>query len=284
MSEKNASMTSVLAIGAVALAGFGALVAILGMNGTSKSPADVADNPKPVVPAQVVAASSTASASQTPDNIKQIIRDYLTKENPEILMEMQAALEARMAALQEERTKKAVAENREALFGGKTSLVVGNPKGDVTVVEFFDYNCGFCKRAVEHIEQLRKSDPKVRIVMKEMPIFGANSEAAARIAIAAKKQGKYWELHRGLLAANGQATKESAYRIAQELGLDMEQLKKDAGSRETVEIIRETQQLGRRLGIQGTPHFFVNDQMIAGAPQDLLSQIKALVAKEREKG
>lgn len=209
-----------------------------------------------------------------------LVRDYLLK-NPEIIMEVQRELEAKMEREQAARIKTALAKHKDGLTNPKLNLVAGNPDGDVTVVEFFDYNCGFCRRAVDAMSRLIDGDKKVRLVLQEMPIFGKESEDAARMAIAARKQGKYWELHAGLLKAKGRASGPAALQIAEKLGLDVEKLKKDAASDETTKFIRKAQGLGRSLGIQGTPHFFVGDQMIAGAPEDLFGQLRAKIAAER---
>ena len=135
------------------------------------------------------------------------MRDYLTK-NPEILVEMTTELDKRQAVHQAEQQQKTICENAAALFRSPVSHTAGNPDGDVTVVEFFDYNCGYCRRALPDVVKLTNNDSKVRLVLKELPIFGDDSEAAAKIALAADKQGKYFEMHQKLFTESGKANKE----------------------------------------------------------------------------
>ncbi|MGB6968190.1 MAG: DsbA family protein [Methyloceanibacter sp.] len=215
--------------------------------------------------------------------IEQTMRDYLTK-NPEILVEMTTELDKRQAAEQSQQQNKAISENAEAIFRSPVSHVAGNPNGDVSVVEFFDYNCGYCRRALPDVVKLVNDDGKVRLVLKELPIFGEDSEAAAKYALAADKQGKYFEVHQKLMADPGKADKEKALRIAQELGLDMEQLEKDAASDETQKALDEAKELAQKLGLQGTPLYLIGDRIVPGAPDDLYDQLKANVAEVREKG
>ena len=160
---------------------------------------------------------NVSSLSET--KVIDIVRDYLTK-NPEILVEMTNELDKRQAAEEAAKQQKVVSDNAEALFRSPLAHVVGNANGDVSVVEFFDYNCGFCRRALPHVVKLVEGDDKVRLVLKELPIFGEDSEAAAKAALAAAKQGKYFEMHQKLFSEPGKADKEKALRIAGELGLD----------------------------------------------------------------
>ena len=147
--------------------------------------------------------SSTAPISPEQARVEQIMRDYLTK-NPEILVEMTTELDKRQAVQQAEQQQKTISENAAALFRSPVSHTAGNPDGDVTVVEFFDYNCGYCRRALTDVVKLTNDDGKVRLVLKELPIFGEDSEAAAKIALAADKQGKYFEMHQKLFTEFGQ--------------------------------------------------------------------------------
>ncbi len=215
--------------------------------------------------------------------LEQSMRDYLTK-NPEILVEMTTELDKRQAAEQTQQQNKAISENADAIFRSRVSHVAGNPNGDVSVVEFFDYNCSYCRRALPEVVKLVNDDGKVRLVLKELPIFGEDSEAASKYALAADKQGKYFEMHQKLLGDPGKANKEKALRIAQELGLDMEQLEKDAASDETQKALDEAKELAQKLGLQGTPLYLIGDRVVPGAPDDLYDQLKANVAEVREKG
>ena len=142
----------------------------------------------------------------------------------------------------------------------------GNPNGDITVVEFFDYNCGYCKRGLHDVIKLVESDPKVRVVFKELPILSKGSEEASRVAIAAGRQGKYWDMHKAMLEAKGQMNEANALAIATKLGLDIDKLKKDMASPEVEAEIKKSEALAKKMGVNGTPHFLVGDRAIPGRP------------------
>jgi protein-disulfide isomerase len=229
-----------------------------------------------------VVADATVNADQR-KQIEAIIKDYLTS-NPEILLEMQNALEAKMDKLQAERTAAVIKGNATEIFRPAFSPVVGNAKGDVPVVEFFDYNCGYCKRAFGDVAKLIDKEKQVRFILKELPILSKGSEEASRVALAVKMQGKYWEFHRAMLESSGQANEASALRTAEKVGVDMARLKKDMASPEIKKEIEETRTLAAKLGIQGTPHFMVGDRIIPGAPENLLERMTKLVAEVRQEG
>ena len=232
-------------------------------------------------PAVTPAASGLSSAQR--NEVESIIKNYLIA-NPEIMIEVQNALEAKMEKLQAERVAAAIKSNATEIFRPAASPIVGNAKGDVTVIEFFDYNCGYCKRAFEPIAKLVESDKQVKLILKELPILSKGSEEAAKVALAAKLQDKYWEFHRAMIGAPGQAGEASALRIAEKLNLDMARLKKDMASPAVKKEIDDTRALAQKLGIQGTPHFFVGDRIIPGAPENLYEQISKLVAEVRKEG
>jgi protein-disulfide isomerase len=216
--------------------------------------------------------------------IEKIIKEYLLA-NPEVMMDVQNALEAKMETLQAEKLKLALKESAGEIFHRPNAPTAGNPKGDVTVVEFFDYNCGYCKRAFGDIAKLVEKDPKVKVVFKELPILSKGSEEAARVALAARMQGKYWEVHRTLIALRGEVNEASALRAAEKVpGLDMAKLKKDMDAPEVKAEIETVRNLAQKMGINGTPHFLVGDRAIAGAPQNLLEVINGHVAELRKTG
>jgi protein-disulfide isomerase len=215
--------------------------------------------------------------------IIKVVRDYLTK-NPDILVEMTNELDKRQAAEQAEKQQKVIGDNAEAIFRSPLAQVAGNPNGDVSVVEFFDYNCGFCKRALPDVVKLAQNDNKVRLVLKELPIFGEESEGAAKVALASAKQGKYFEMYQKLFTEPGKADKDKALRIAGELGLDKGQLEKDMQDPEIQKSLDEAKELANKLGLQGTPLFLIGDRSIPGAPDDLYDQLTKNVAEVREKG
>jgi len=216
-------------------------------------------------------------------SIEKIVREYLIN-NPHILFDVQAALEKKMETARAQQMEKSLVANADTLFRAPNAAIAGNPKGDVTVVEFFDYNCGYCKHALGDVTKLVQSDKNIRMVFKELPIFGKESEEASRVALAARNQGKYWEVHKDLLASQGRANEAKALRIAKKHGLDMTRIKADMKSPAIKKEIEETKVLAQNMGINGTPHFFVGNRMIPGAPDNLLSQIRQLAANVRKEG
>ena len=243
-----------------------------------------AQTPQTTAP-QIQKGSPASKAFTEPEkrSIEQIVREYLI-QNPGILIEMSSELERRQAEAQQLSFKAVIARNAEAIFRGQIGIVAGNPKGDVTVVEFFDYNCPYCKRALSTISKLIETDGKIRLVLMELPIFGERSIGAARVAIAAKEQGKYFEFHSELLKLRGQATEVTALRVAKRLGLDIKRLKQDMARPEVETALNETNKLADILGIQTTPFFLVGDREIQGAPDNLYDLLIQKVAAIRKEG
>ena len=215
--------------------------------------------------------------------IGSIVKDYLLK-NPELLIEIQGALEAKMEKDQADKLKAFMAENAKAIYRAPNASVAGNPEGDITVVEFFDYNCGYCKRGMPEIRKLIEKDNRVRVVFMELPILSKGSDEAAHAALAAKRQGKYWEFHQELLTVKGLANEASSLKIAQQLGLDIEKFKADMKSKDVADEIEQMKALAKKMGISGTPHFLVGDKSIPGAPEDLHDQLETLVTDFRKTG
>ena len=236
-------------------------------------------------PGQAPAAGATALFSpEQKAAIEQIVKEYFL-QNPEAFLEIQNALEAKMEKIQAEKTKQALKENANEIFKRTNAPIAGNPNGDVTVVEFFDYNCGYCKKAFGDIAKLVDKDPKVKVVLKELPILSKGSEEAARIALAARMQGKYWEVHRTLITIRGEINEQTAMRAVEKVaGLDLAKLKKDMDSPEVKSEISLVRDLATKMGIQGTPHFLVGDRVIPGAPGNLLEQIQNHVTDLRKTG
>jgi protein-disulfide isomerase len=224
-----------------------------------------------------------APAAMDEKQVVEIVRSYLT-ENPEILVEMTTELDKRQQEEQDAQQAEAIGENADALFRSEHSFSAGNPNGDVTVVEFFDYNCGFCKRAMPDVVKLVENDDQVKLVLKELPIFGEESEDAAKGALAAHKQGKYFEMHQKLFSEPGKANKEKVLRIANEIGLDVPQLEEDMESESVQEALDEARDLAQKLGLQGTPLYLIGDRTIPGAPEDLYDQLVEKVAEVRKEG
>ena len=215
----------------------------------------------------VTAAAQSMSDAQRGE-IERIIRDYLIK-NPEVLQDAIAELEKRQAKADAEKHKVAVKENAETLFNSTRHVVIGNPKGDVNFVEFFDYNCGYCKRALDDMMALMKADPKVRVVLKEFPVLGAGSMEAARIGVAVRMQDKtgkkYLEFHQKLLTGRGQIDRARALAAAKDVGLDVARIERDLGGDEVRVSIEESFQLAEKLGLNGTPSYVIGEDVIVGA-------------------
>ena len=149
-------------------------------------------------------------------------------------------------------------------------MTVGNPQGDVTFVEFFDYNCGYCKRAMTDMLDLIKNDPKLKVVLKEFPVLGEGSVEAAQVAVAVRMQDKtggkkYLEFHQKLLGSRGQVDKARALAVAKEVGLDMARIEKDMASDEVKAQIEESMKLAEALGLNGTPSYVVGTDVVVGA-------------------
>jgi protein-disulfide isomerase len=199
---------------------------------------------------------------------ERFIKDYLA-EHPEAIQEALDVLESRKAAAKAEQQKAAIKANYTELFASSRQVTLGNRNGDVTLVEFFDYNCGYCKRALSDLIELMQADPKLKVVLKEFPILGPGSVEAARVAVAVRMQdaggSKYLAFHRKLLENRGQNDKARALAAAQEVGLDMARLERDMGSDEIAKSIDETTRLAKALGINGTPGYVVGDHVIIGA-------------------
>jgi len=199
--------------------------------------------------------------------IEQMIRDYLLK-NPEVLREAIAELEKRMKTADDKRRGEVLKESRALIEDSPRGVVIGNPKGDIVLVEFFDYNCGYCKRALDDMLNLVKADPKLKVVLKEFPVLGQSSVDAARVAIAVRMQdpgGKYLEFHRKLLPVRGEVTRDRALAAAKEVGLDMARLERDMKSPEINATLEESAELAEKLGISGTPTYVVANEVVPGA-------------------
>ena len=208
--------------------------------------------------------------------LQQLVREVLVS-NPEILIEAMNALEAKQQAETTKASKAVIVANRKAIFEDGVSYVAGNPQGDVTIVEFFDYRCGYCKQVQPSLMALLKEDGKVRLVLKELPVLGPESVTAARAAVAALEQdngGKYFDFHNAMMEFRGQITEAEVFRLAGKAGLDAARLKTDMTAPKTEQILRANLALADTLGIQGTPGFIIGDQLVPGAvPLDTLRQL-----------
>ncbi len=221
----------------------------------------------------LIALPTTAPAqSFSPDQrgeIEKIVREYLLN-NPQILQEVMSELEKRQALADAEKHRKAVKEHGPLIFDSPRQVTLGNPKGDVTMVELFDYNCGYCKRAMSDMMDLLKNDPNLRIVLKEFPVLGEGSIQAANVAVAVRMQDKtggkkYLEFHQKLLNGRGPADKARALAVAKEVGLDMSRLEKDMASEEIKTTLAESFQIAEAVGLNGTPSYVIGNEVVIGA-------------------
>jgi protein-disulfide isomerase len=215
------------------------------------------------------AASAQSFSAEQRGEIETIIREYLMK-NPEVLKDVIAEMEKREAAADAEKHRAAVAENHETIFNSTRQVTIGNAQGDTTLVEFFDYNCGYCKRALSDMLDLMKNDSKLRVVLKEFPVLGEGSTQAAQVAVAVRMQDKtggkkYLEFHQKLLGGRGAADKARALAVAKEIGLDMARLEKDMASEEVKTTLAESFKLAEAMGLNGTPSYVVGTDVVVGA-------------------
>lgn len=212
---------------------------------------------------QVGGVQAASFSQPQKDEIGEIVRAYLL-EHPDILREMSDKLDAQQKMAEDKARGSALGENADAIFKSAIDPVVGNPKGDVTMVEFMDYNCGWCKRSVGEVSKLLEQDKNLKVVFKEFPIFGEGSEYAARAALAATRQGKYWDLHRALFAHEGKVDAEVTDQLAEAQGIDMAQLKKDMEDPAIAGAIGANHALGQSLMITGTPAFIIDRTVVPG--------------------
>lgn len=201
---------------------------------------------------------------QQQQEIERIVRDYL-KTHPEVIIEAAKALEAKEQEAQQQRSKVAIDANRDKLINDSDSPVMGNPKGDVTVVEFFDYQCPYCKKMTAPLNEAMAKDGKLRVVFKEWPVLGPDSVIAAKASLASQKQGKYKEFHNALMDSKGRLTESSVMSIAEKAGLDIKKLKKDMEAPDVQEELKQNQALAAALQLEGTPAFVIGSQLAPGA-------------------
>ena len=213
--------------------------------------------------------------------IGEIVREYLI-ENPEVIEEAMRALRAKRDAARQQVVQRVIERNRDALFSHPMTPVSGDAAGDVTLVEFFDYQCGYCKRALAPMKELLAGDARLRVVWKEFPILGPVSRFAARAAMAAARQGRYLDFHLAAMGAPGKLTESSVMGIAERLGIDIGRLRRDMEDPAIGAYLDETNRLARDLGITGTPAFVIGDTLVPGAVG--IARLRQLIADVRAGG
>ncbi|MCX5515200.1 disulfide bond formation protein DsbA [Kaistia algarum] len=200
------------------------------------------------------------------DEIGAIVKDYLM-QHPEVIRDAMQELDKRQQAAAAETQKSNVAKQADLLFNSKRQVVLGNPDGDVTLVEFFDYNCGYCKRAHADMAKLMDEDKNLRVVLKEFPVLGPGSEEAAQVAVIVNEMApeKYRAFHDELLLSRGEVNGARALAVAGDVGLDTAAIKARLKEPEIGATINESYTLAQSLGINGTPSYVVKDEVVVGA-------------------
>lgn len=229
--------------------------------------------------AQPADAAQSFSTGQRQE-IEGIIKSYLVA-HPEVLQEAMDALDKQQKQADAAKARETIKNDNATLFNSPHQVVLGNPQGNQTVVEFFDYNCAFCKRALPDMLTLLKTDPNLKFVLKEFPVLGPGSVEAAHVAVAARMQDpsgkKYIEFHQKLLGGRGPADKARALAVAKEVGFDMPRLEKDMNNPEVKTTIDENMKLADSLGVSGTPTYVVGNEVVVGAVglDELEAKLKA---------
>lgn len=222
---------------------------------------------------------STAGGSK--DEFERRVRAYLL-DNPEVIIEAMQGLEARQRSAAESEAQTVLSTRADELLRDPASPVGGNPQGDVTLVEFFDYNCPYCRRVAPIMTDAEAADSKLRIVYKEFPILGPNSVFAAKAALAAERQGRYVPFHHALMQSKGAASEETVLAAATQVGLDIPRLKSDMNDAEIQAALDRNQALAGALRINGTPGFVIGSDVLHGATD--LDTLQKLIKKARATG
>lgn len=219
--------------------------------------------------------------NRTDADIEKLVRDYILK-NPEIIVEALQTLERRREEQLAANQQRQIQANADILHASDHHVVIGNPEGDVTLIEFFDYNCGFCRQTLATVEALIEQDPQIKVILKEFPVLGPGSQEAARVSIAASKIApeKYKELHTQLLRAEGQVNERIALALSANLGIDTDKLQSLSQTAQVEEAIGEVYQLATDLGINGTPSFIIGNELIPGAVDLNVLQDKVSAMRE----
>lgn len=218
---------------------------------------------------------------QQSEQIKNMIREYLFK-NPQALREAIINLQAFEQKQQQETARLALSAHGDSLYRSPNSFVAGNPDGDVTLVEFFDYNCGFCRRSLNDILTLIDTDSNLKVIFKEFPILSEGSTFAARAAIASIKQGKYMEFHSALMKLRGSAGKNNVMEVAEEVGIDVKKLAEEMKATYITDAIRKATQTATAIGVNGTPAFVLGNRVIGGAVG--IEELRRQIAEIRKSG
>lgn len=226
---------------------------------------------------------ASLAADFTPDQrkaIEAIIHDYLTK-NPDVLLDALQAAEDKIKGEAHDKAAQALSTRRREIFEDPETPVAGNPNGDVSLVEFFDYRCPYCKQVEPSLEALLGEDRQLRFVYKEFPVLGPDSLTASRAALASRKQGKYDAFHRALMALKGQINETAVFKTAESVGLDVDRLKRDMNAPEISRALKANTELAEALDIHGTPGFVIGNEIVPGAID--LASLREMIVTARKK-
>lgn len=224
--------------------------------------------------------ASDVSAALPKDEFEQRVRDYILN-NPEIIMEAARRFEQRQRAAEESEITAVLKSRADEIFRDKESPVGGNPNGNVTLVEFFDYNCPYCRQVTPIMQEAEKADAQLRVVYKEFPILGPNSTFSAKAALAVHRQGKYLAFHKELMLERGVADEAKVLRIAAKIGVDVDRMKSEMNDPAITAMVERNLALAQALRINGTPGFVIGDQIVRGAVD--LKTLQALIHEARGK-
>jgi len=229
------------------------------------------------VPAQLVRAAEIPPEQR--QAIEGIIHDYLM-QNPDVLIEALRGAEDKLNREADAKASKVLTDRRNEIFDDPATPVGGNPRGDVTIVEFFDYRCPYCKQVLPALQTLVKDDRNLRFIYKEMPVLGSVSVTAAHAALAAQRQGKYEVFHNAMMGTKGQISEETVFKVAGSVGLDIDRLKQDMTAPEIERAIKSNLALADALNIRGTPGFIIGNRIVPGALD--LETLKDMIADARK--
>ncbi|MDD3181453.1 MAG: DsbA family protein [Alphaproteobacteria bacterium] len=232
----------------------------------------------PIVSSQANGTSALTSAQKK--EVEDIVRELITKKEPEMIIHAAQTVQERMEKETSAKGQKSVEKNLDKIVNDPSSPVGGNPKGDITIVEFFDYSCGYCKMAQQTVEKLLDEDKNIRFVYKELPILGTNSLVASKAGIASMSQNKYVKFHQALMTSKSPLNESSIMEIAKEVGMDTDKLKKDMESEKTGNLIKANLTMAKEIGAQGTPTFIVGGKLFPGAVS--LEQMKQAIESARQ--
>jgi protein-disulfide isomerase len=230
-------------------------------------------------PRPPAAAAADFTADQKKE-IEAIVHDYL-KAHPEMLIDAMQAADDKLKADAKDKAAQALAAHRQEVFDDPQSPIAGNANGNATLVEFFDYRCPYCKQVEPSLEKLIAEDHQLRFVFKEFPVLGPESETAARVALAARKQGKYDAFHRAMMGTAGHIDEAVIFKVAASVGLDVDKVRQDMKSPDIDKQLKANLELGKTLDLDGTPSFIVGDTIVPGAIS--ADDLKQLIASARGK-